>query len=386
MRARYLAIVPLCLGLFGCTQIGGILKPHREVAFKMHTINADSRFEGAGVADVNCDGKLDIICGGFWYEAPSWRKQFIREVTEQDNYYYDFASIPIDVDGDGWTDVVTVAWHNKRISWVRNPGDSCGPWETFTIDEPGHFETAFAADVNGDGQPEVIPNIFDGEAGWYEFKHDPQMANGVNWIKHPLPKEATGPGIGVGDLNGDGRKDVIGGKGWYEQPADPNGQWAWHAEFDLGDSSIPILAHDVDGDGDMDLIWGIGHGYGVYWLEQERNVTGKRVWTKHEIDKTWSQAHVVLLGDIDHDGQQELITGKRYHAHNGHDPGAEEPRVVYWYKFDPARRAWSRHTIAEGGPAGLGIATSLIDIDGDGDLDLVAPGKSGLYLFENLLK
>ncbi len=379
MPNRLLICIPALALIAGCAR-------QNNVAFKMHTLNAESRFEAAGVCDMNNDGKLDIINGGFWYENPTWKKQFIREIREQDNYYYDFANIPMDLDGDGWTDHVTVAWHDKRISWVRHPGKSCQPFEVIKIDEPGHFETAFAADVNKDGQADIVPNIFDGEPGWYEFKRDPQAPSGVKWIKHPLPKEATGPGIGVGDINGDGRNDLIGGKGWAEQPADPKAQWVWHAEFDLGDASIPVLVHDLDADGDLDLVWGIGHHYGLYWMEQERNVLGQRIWTRHEIDKSWSQAHAPILADIDNDGQQELIAGKRYYAHNGKDPGANDPRVIYWYDFDLKSRQWTRHGIQEGGPAGLGIATCAADIDGDGDLDLVAPGKSGLYLFENLLK
>lgn len=379
MLTRWIISIAILAVMTGCTQ-------QRTPTFKMHAINPDSRFEAAGVCDMNRDGKLDIISGGFWYENPGWKKHFIREIAEQDNYYYDFANIPIDVDGDGWVDHVSVAWHNKRISWVRHPGNSGRPFEAIKIDEPGHFETAFGDDVNKDGQLDILPNIFDGEPGWYEFKRDAKVPYGVNWIKHPLPAQAIGPGIGVGDINGDGRNDLVGGKGWAEQPADPKAEWTWHAEFDLGDASIPILVHDLDADGDLDLIWGIGHGYGLYWMEQERNSIGQRVWTRHEIEKGWSQAHAPILADLDNDGQMELVVGKRYYAHNGKDPGANDPRVIYWYKFDRSQRLWSRHPIQAGGPAGLGIAPVAADIDADGDIDIVAPGKSGLYLFENLLK
>src|SRR5689334_20671144 len=92
------------------------------LAFKQHVINADSKFEGAGVLDVNRDGKLDILCGSYWYEGPEWKKHFVRDIKQQDHYYHDFCELPMDVDGDGWTDVITCAWHNKRLSWIRNPG------------------------------------------------------------------------------------------------------------------------------------------------------------------------------------------------------------------------------------------------------------------------
>ncbi len=358
----------------------------REVEFRRHVINADVKFESASVFDVNRDGRLDIFNGGFWYEGPRWKQHFVREIQYEHGYYYNFSDLPVDVDGDGWIDTISSAWHNKRLSWIRNPGTAGGTWEEIVIDEPGNLETAILGDVNRDGQPDVITCVFNGRPAWYEFQHDPNAPHGIIWHKHPLPPEMEGAGLGTGDINGDGRVDIVGGKGWAEQTDDQANPWLWHAEFDLVDASIPVLVHDVDGDGDMDLIYGLGHNYGLYWLEQGHNAVGQRIWSRHEIDRSWSQAHVVLLGDLDGDGRLELVTGKRYYAHEGRDPGANDPRCIYYYRFDPKRRFWSRHAIQEDGPAGLGISTELVDIDGDGDLDLAAPGKSGLYLFENLTK
>ncbi len=354
-------------------------EPRLGEGFKLHTINADSRFEAAGVVDVNRDGKLDIFCGGFWYEAPSWKKHFVRAVKEQGDYYYDFANLPVDVDGDGWTDIANAAWHNKLVFWVRNPGEKGGPWDVFEVDTPGNMETAMLADINGDGQPDVLPNIMS-QAAWYEFHRDASAPQGVRWEKHPLPQPAAGHGLGSGDISGDGRCDIVAPKGWAEQTADG---WQWHAEFDLGHASIPILVHDVDEDGDADIIWGLGHNYGLFWLEQEKQ-GAKRLWTKHLIDDSWSQPHFLILADLDNDKKDELITGKRYHAHNGKDPGGNDQVCVYYYDFDRSAGTWIRHTMHEGGRVGLGINTEAVDMDGDGDIDVVAPGKSGLYLFENL--
>jgi HEAT repeat protein len=349
--------------------------------FKLHVINADSRFEAAGALDVNRDGKLDIFCGGFWYEAPDWKRHFVREVKEEGDYYYDFANLPIDVDGDGWVDIANAAWHNKMVFWERNPGKAEGPWEVFPIDTPGNMETALAVDINGDGQPDVLPNIMTA-AAWYEFHRDASAPGGARWEKHELPKEAAGHGIGAGDINKDGRCDVVAPKGWLEQTATG---WAWRPEFELGSTSVPILVHDVDGDADSDIVWGLGHDYGIYWLEQ-KTADGPRTWVKHLIDKSWSQPHFMVMADLDSDGNAELVTGKRYHAHNGHDPGGNDPVCIYYYKFRAGTRGWTRHLIHEGGRVAFGINTAVVDMDGDGDLDIVAPGKSGLYLLENLIK
>ncbi|MCU0915132.1 MAG: HEAT repeat domain-containing protein, partial [Planctomycetes bacterium] len=340
-----------------------VAEPKVGAGFRLHIINADSRFEAAGVLDVNRDGKLDIFCGGFWYEAPDWKKHFVREIKEEGNYFYDFANLPMDVDGDGWVDIANAAWHNKMVFWERNPGKSDAPWEVFQIDTPGNMETALAFDINGDGQLDVLPNIMSA-AAWYEYRRDASAPGGAKWEKHDLPKEGSGHGNGAGDINRDGRCDIISTKGWLEQTATG---WQWHPEFELGHASVPILVHDVDRDGDSDVVWGLGHDYGLFWLEQVTK-EGERTWERHLMDKSWSQPHFMVMADLDNDGQAELVTGKRYYAHNGNDPGENDPVCVYYYKFDVPTKSWTRHTIHEGGRVGFGINTAVVDIDADGDL------------------
>ncbi len=373
-------LMTLAAGLIlaaGCSRPAGL-------AFRRHDINPQSRVESASVFDVNRDGQLDIYSGDAWYEAPTWARHPTREVRQQDDYHYNFSDLPADVDADGWIDTITCAWHDKSLSWVRNPGSAGGTWETILIDQPGNVETAILADVNADGRPDVIPCVYNGRVAWYAFRPDPASPHGVRWDKHELPEPLSDGGLGTADLNGDGRLDIIGGKGWAEQPGDSAAAWIWHGEFELPDASVPVVAADVDDDGDLDVVWGTGHNYGVHWHEQERDALGQRTWARHEIDRSFSQAHVILTGDLDGDGRAEFVTGKRFWAHNGHDPGEREPRCLYAYGFDPGSRTWTRRVIEENGPAGIGLSTELVDIDRDGDLDLVTPGKSGLYLFENL--
>lgn len=351
------------------------------VAFQKHAVNAESVAEAAGVLDVNRDGKLDILSGEFWYESPTWKKHSVRSIPIISEYLDDFAALPMDVNKDGWTDVVSVTWFSKKVSWVENPAGKDVPWKEHIADNPGNMETAIACDVNGNGRLDVLPNLMPITA-WYEGVGEGENAR---LVKHVVDEKRGGHGIGFGDINSDGRGDIVASYGWYEAPSDPRkDEWQLREEFNLGACSIPVAVYDFNGDGLADIFFGMGHNYGVYWLEQGKDADGKRTWTSHEIEKSWSQAHAIILADLDGDGKPEAVTGKRYHAHNGHDPGGNDSRIVCYYKWSPEKKGFTRHVIDQGTTAAFGLYQTVTDMDGDGDIDIVAPGKSGLYLFENL--
>jgi hypothetical protein len=426
--------------------------PAQQVAFVPHDINPAAEYPACGVIDVNKDGKLDIVSGGFWYEAPAWKKHFLREVEVIRGRFDDYSNLEMDVNGDGWTDIISVNYRSASIFWIEHPGeriktDPDTPWTKHLIDNPGPMETGRLYDIDGDGRLDILPNgtTF---AAWYELvppgvrgqesgvgrkatSPDPRSPtpDSPRFIRHDLPMEIAGHGVGFGDINGDGRGDIVGPHGWLEAPEDrKSGRWIWHPEWDLTkDASIPILVHDVDGDGDADLIWGRGHRYGLYWLEQGGSLEGSgfgvqgsgiptrsvsegnkregeapagpsnpnskienprsnRTWTWRAIDTSWAQPHSLLLVDLDGDKKPELVAGKRYMGHEGKDPGEYDLLCAYYYNFDPEKRTWDRRQIYFNHRAAFGLDPRAVDIDGDGDIDLVAADRSSLVLLENIGK
>lgn len=388
--------------------VGAVTPPRGQIdtrsvtpQWNKHVINSSVAFEAAGVADINGDRRPDVFSGDSWYEAPNWIRHKIRDVavSPNPNYLEDFANLPLDVNGDGRTDFVTCAYFSKMIGWVEQPEDPIKPWQTHTIDFPGPSETAQLVDLNADGLMDLLPNTVN-TVVWYELQ---RSTNAVTWAKHDLGAEGAGHGVGVGDINLDGRIDLITPKGWFEQPKESAGKWVLHAEFQLGAAGILIHGFDVDGDSLTDVVWGMGHDFGLFWLRQSKDASGRRVWVRNTIDTTFSQVHTLVRADLDANGEMELVTGKRVYAHEV-EPGATDAPIVVRYAFNRAKSTWNKVTLQLGtaaqnapasakdrralkdfpsGSVGTGLQLSVHDMDGDGDLDLICPGKSGLYLLEN---
>lgn len=352
-----------------------------EIPFQRHTLDL-GRSEACAVADVNGDGKLDVISGESWYEGPTWTKHRFRQILYWNNYYDDFSDLPLDVDSDGDVDVISVGWAGRKSIWLENPGKGQGQWKEHAIDSGHPIEFAFLADLDNDGKrDELLPQY--GGAGGFTAWYEPEgKGGGLHWKRYIVSPQAYGHGIGAGDLNGDGRTDILTPKGWLEAPADPRSiPWAFHGDFAF-DKHVGFLhVLDVDGDGLNDVVAPHAHDYGIYWLKQ--SPPGK--FERKLIDDAWSQAHATTLADLTGDGFPELVTGKRFYAHNGHDAGGREPLGLYWYgRFEGTQGPeWSRHVLHYGGRVGGGMQIPVIDIDHDGDLDIVVAGKGGLYLFEN---
>ena len=383
------------------------------VRFRVQLVN-QGESETAALADLNNDGRLDIISSESWYEAPAWTRRPLRAIPFTSGYVDNFSDLPLDVDQDGFVDVVQIGYFARRLAWIRNPGTSGGPWTDHTIDAVGPTEFAFLVDLDNDGQRrELLPQFTSAaKTGlqWYEVR------NGT-WIKHEVARQSFGHGIGAGDVNGDRRADILTPQGWLEAPADPRapGDWTFH-QTDWSQPRIPIGAPpaapgqpagatpapirveygfmhvlDINADGRNDILTTMAHSFGVLWFEQ----TADGTWTQHLIDNTWSRAHASVLTDVNGDGRLDFVTGARFMGRNAQET---EPLAIYWYEFtkgpasagrqggaaasSPVR--WTRHTISAGGQAGAGLQIAAADLDKDGDMDVVSGGKSGLFVAENL--
>jgi hypothetical protein len=406
------------LALFAATAAHAASRP-ADIAFRIRMIDPGYG-ETCTVADVNRDGKPDIVAGESWYEAPTWTRHALHPIDYSNGYIDNFSDLPIDVDGDGWTDIVQFSYFAHNIVWLRNPGRAGGPWRQVEIDSSGPTEFAFLVDLNNDGKAQELLPEFDRPnvpAAWFE------LVSG-RYVKHVISDRSYGHGIGAGDMNGDGRNDVLTPEGWLEAPADIHaaGKWTFHrldwnthlippsgtrplppAAPTSASSGLPtgttrgaqfgyMYLLDLNGDGRKDMLTGMAHDYGLAWYEQ----TADGHWVQHVIDSSWSQAHASQMVDLNRDGQLDLVIGKRYFAHNGGDPGERDPTGLYWYEWRklPADKAtsanggveWIRHIVAYEERMGGGVQLQVADLDGDGDLDVVSAGKDGLFIAENLTK
>ena len=344
-------------------------------------IDTQNKCEACSAFDVNNDGIPDIVCGEYWYEGPDFgTRHKICDIKYDGDYLYDFSDYPIDVNGDGYLDIITGSYWDEGLFWRENPGKAGGEWKTHKIFELTSVETIRYYDIDGDGEAEIFPNC-PGEPAFFV-----KLKNGV-FTKHVIGTESAGHGLGFGDVDGDGLPEVIVPSGILHMKGKDPYCGLWDSSGELKPSmswSVPVVVYDVNGDGMNDIIAAYGHSYGLVWYEQGFE-GGRRVWTEHMVDAGWSQYHDMQLADIDGDGQMELVTGKRYKAHCGGDLGDDGEVFVCYYKFRD--KGMYRHVIDFGDPAeghsGVGIYFWLSDLDGNGKLDIIAPGKEGLYLFKN---
>lgn len=394
--------------------------------------------DGVTAGDINRDGLMDVVAGPFWWQGPDFTtaREFypaepLPPEASPSNSMYSFVH---DFSGDGWPDILVLGRVKLHAAyWYENPGqdataDNSPLWQKHFAFERVRGESPTLLDLDGDGRPQIICH-WDGRWGWIE--PDPAAPRDP-WRFHPLstpgdsglkPDKDEGEwryfyhGEGVGDVNSDGRLDLLLNDGWYEQPPAPAapmpglGQagsppWRFHrGTFSTDRGGAQMFADDVDGDGDSDVITALNaHGYGLAWFEQlgadapsrdDDLRVGDRRFRRHllmgdrdaepQYGVCFSQPHALDYADLDGDGLKDILVGKRMWAHGPTgDVEPQAPPVVYWFRHQ--RTAAGTASFAPqliDDHSGVGVQITAADVNADGRLDVLTASKLGVFVFLN---
>jgi hypothetical protein len=385
---------------------------HAQSNWTRVTVDTEFYGESADFADIDKDGDMDIVSTPFWYEGPDWKVSHRFRTGNAmagnlDVYGGAWQTETYDFNGDGWVDIlVNLGPCCGNLQWYQNPGNpgtATGNWTARTMMTTKGNESPHLGNVTGDSMPEYIVMSGNRMGVAEANRSNPTGAwtfRGVGEVRSGNGNGAYGinaHGIGAGDLNMDGRVDLMSMHGWYEQPANLQSDWTFHeAPFSARPYAQEMMggaqmyAYDVDGDGDNDVVAAIqAHAWGLHWVENLDGEGGD--WKSNKIMGTpdevatygvaFSQPHNLDIADIDGDGILDLVAGKRWGTHGPDQDNSA--RVIYW--FEVKRTAdgvkITPHLIDDHAGAGTQIVTG--DLNGDRKIDVLVAGRRGTYALIN---
>ena len=368
--------------------------------FSKHVILTDFISEGVAAGDVNNDGKTDILAGPSWFEAPSWKRHDIdtfKIFAVRTAYSRSFLNHCTDVNNDGWADLIVLDFPGLSADWFENPGNKPGYWKKHLVYPFVGNESPAFVDVNGDGHDDII--CADSKENSMIWLEAPSKKADTAWKRHVIGArnipgtDIQGHGLGFGDINSDGRKDVIVKDGWWQSPGNLDQEWEFHPS-DIGEDCSQMYVLDADNDGLSDVVSGSAHRFGLWWHKQYKDQEGNQWFDHYTMSFSSSQTHAVGMADFNKDGHPDIVTGKRYFAHlerlspsnrSTIDPGTYEEPAIYWFESTPEKKpVWVQHKIDN--DSGVGINLITRDINNDGWPDIVVANKKGVFYFENVMK